>query len=195
MGKFLARLIFIRLGSITTKHFATINIIAILWCKTGGSWFPIFAGQFWRLFGHFWTPGLWHHFWRIVAHNLTTINNWWIIEPILETGKQGESSEQKIGYLGGFHLITGNCENSIPFKIKHNVYCTKQIFKTSNVRIDTLSFLGPKIWLIIPDDIKSACNIKEFKRSITMWKPTKCRCRLCRVYMQGVGNVHIQGAK
>ena len=54
------------------------------------------------------------------------------------------------------------------FTLKTNpMYCTKQIFKTKSVRsvyngIDTLSFLGPKIWLIIPDDIKSVGNIEEF---------------------------------
>ena len=85
------------------------------------------------------------------------------------------------------------------FPLKSNpMYCTKQIFKTkSTVRsvyngIDTLSFLGPKIWLIIPDDIKSVGNIEEFKRKIKLWKPTKCPCRLCKIYIQGVGYIQIQ---
>ena len=85
------------------------------------------------------------------------------------------------------------------FPLKSNtMYCTKQVFKTSNVRsvyngIDTLYYLGPKIWLIIPDNIKSTCNITIFKKIIKMWKPTKCPCRLCKIYIQGVGYVQIQG--
>ena len=85
------------------------------------------------------------------------------------------------------------------FPLKSNqMYCSKQIFKTKAVRsvyngIDTLSFLGPKIWLIIPDDIKNVDNIKEFKRKIKMWKPTKCPCRLCKIYIPGVGYIQIQG--
>ena len=86
------------------------------------------------------------------------------------------------------------------FPLKSNqMYCSKQIFKTKAVRsvyngTDTLSFLGPKIWLIIPDDIKNVDNIKEFKRKIKMWKPTKCPCRLCKIYIQGVGYIQqIQG--
>ena len=52
-----------------------------------------------------------------------------------------------------------------PLKSKQ-MYCWKQIFKTKVVRsvyngTDTLSFLGPKIWLIIPDDIKNVDNLEE----------------------------------
>ena len=85
------------------------------------------------------------------------------------------------------------------FPLKSNpMYCTGQIFKTRNVRsvyngLDTLSFLGPKIWLIIPDDIRSCCNITEFKRKIRKWKPLKCPCRLCKIYIPGVGYVQVQG--
>ena len=81
------------------------------------------------------------------------------------------------------------------FPLKSNqMYCSKQIFKTKAVRsvyngTDTLSFLGPKIWLIIPVDIKNVDNIEEFKRKIKMWKPTKCPCRLCKIYIQGVGYI------
>ena len=47
------------------------------------------------------------------------------------------------------------------FTLKENrLHCSKQIFVTHNVRTvhnrtETLSFLGPKIWLIIPEDIRN----------------------------------------
>ena len=85
------------------------------------------------------------------------------------------------------------------FPLKSNpMYYTKQIFKTRNVHsvyngTDTLSFLGPKVWLIIPDDIRFCSNITEFKRKIRMWKPLKCPCRLCKIYIPGVGYVQVEG--
>ena len=72
------------------------------------------------------------------------------------------------------------------------IYNTKQYFKTHNVHsvyngTETLSHIGPSIWLIIPDDIKESKSLKEFKDKIKSWKPKKCPCRLCKVYISGVG--------
>ena len=37
---------------------------------------------------------------------------------------------------------------------------------------ESIKFLGPKIWKILPKDIKQLQNLKEFKKAITQWKPT-----------------------
>ena len=55
-------------------------------------------------------------------------------------------------------------------------YCTKFPFKTKNVNtekygIDTLSFLGPKIWSLIPQSIKDASSVKQFKNKIRKLLP------------------------
>ena len=79
------------------------------------------------------------------------------------------------------------------FTLKRKVlYCSEQIFMTRNVRTvhngtETLSYLGPKIWLIIPIDIKDSMSLGEFKRKIRLWKPTNCPCRICKVYINNVG--------
>ena len=53
------------------------------------------------------------------------------------------------------------------------MYNTREIFVTHNVRTEhygkeTLSYLGPKIWNIIPNE---------------RWKPDKCPCKLCKTYV------------
>ena len=79
------------------------------------------------------------------------------------------------------------------FTLKRKVlYCSEQIFMTRSVRTvyngtETLSYLGPKIWLIIPIDIKDSMSLGEFKRKIRLWKPTNCPCRVCKVYINNVG--------
>ena len=71
-------------------------------------------------------------------------------------------------------------------------YCSENPFMTRNVRTvrygtETLAHLGPKIWAIIPNDIKEANSLKIFKSRIKLWNPSKCPCRLCRTYVCGVG--------
>ena len=51
----------------------------------------------------------------------------------------------------------------------------------------SISFLGPKIWNILPDEITRQTSLNSFKKSVKKWKPEDCPCRLCKVYINGVG--------
>ena len=55
---------------------------------------------------------------------------------------------------------------------------------------DSLRHLGPLIWNIIPEDIKSLRTLRAFKEKIKAWHPCKCPCRLCRPYIQGIGYIN-----
>ena len=52
---------------------------------------------------------------------------------------------------------------------------------------ESISYLGPKIWDILPDDYKTIQNLDTFKIKIKKWKPENCPCRLCKVYIDRVG--------
>ena len=54
---------------------------------------------------------------------------------------------------------------------------------------ESISFLGPKTWNILPDRLKNANSIEVFKMQIKKWKPENCPYRLCKVYVQNVGFV------
>ena len=82
------------------------------------------------------------------------------------------------------------------FKQRNEVYNLRNnnLFTIPAVRTvfhgsESISFLGPKIWTILPDDIKNAKSLGDFKSKIKSWKPENCPCRLCRVYVQNVGFV------
>ena len=84
-----------------------------------------------------------------------------------------------------------------PLKVD-NIYNSKHVFETHNVRTvhngtNTLSFLGPKIWSILPNDMKMITSLIDFKKKIRSWKPEKCPCDLCKTYIQGVGYIEVQG--
>ena len=83
------------------------------------------------------------------------------------------------------------------FSVKEiNTYCSRFPFNTRNVRTvthgtETLSYLGPKIWAIVPNEIKDSESLNEFKRKIKKWKPDKCPCRICKTYVSGLGFVNV----
>ena len=52
---------------------------------------------------------------------------------------------------------------------------------------ESTSFLGLKIWDIVPSELKQLETVNAFKREFKKWKPMNCPCRLCRPYIQNVG--------
>ena len=53
--------------------------------------------------------------------------------------------------------------------------------------LESLRCLGPKIWCMVPNDIKKSSTLVIFKSAIRKWRPTKCPCRLCLTYVKNLG--------
>ena len=51
---------------------------------------------------------------------------------------------------------------------------------------ELLSFLGPKIWDLVPLELKQLESLEVFKLKIKKWILFECPCRLCRTYIQQV---------
>ena len=66
---------------------------------------------------------------------------------------------------------------------------TTRSVKTVYCGFESLSDLAPKVWELIPNNIKSLENLPKFKKAIKNWKPDVCPCRLCRLYIPQVGFV------
>ena len=67
----------------------------------------------------------------------------------------------------------------------------QMFFKPRNIRTvfhgeESLSYQGPKIWELVPQELRHLNDLKEFKEKIKHWKPTLCPCRICKVYIDGV---------
>ena len=82
------------------------------------------------------------------------------------------------------------------FRIDQNTYSLRNNdrFKSRNVHtvqfgIETATFLGPKIWNSVPNDIKNSASLSEFKEKIKAWYPENCPCKLCKTYVFQVGYI------
>ena len=52
---------------------------------------------------------------------------------------------------------------------------------------ESLSFLGPKTWDLVPVELKQSETFYSFKLRIKNWVLFECPCRICKTYIQQVG--------
>lgn len=65
-------------------------------------------------------------------------------------------------------------------------------FKSRRIRTtlngeQSFSFLGPKIWELVPSELRDMTDLVKFKKNIRQWSSFACPCRNCRKYIDGVG--------
>ena len=52
---------------------------------------------------------------------------------------------------------------------------------------ESLKFLGPKVWALVPNEMKQLESLGKFRNAIKQWKPTSCLCRLRKRYIHRIG--------
>ena len=50
-----------------------------------------------------------------------------------------------------------------------------------------MSYLGPKIWDLVPNEIKECESLHAFKFKIKKWIPEECPCRISKICLGQVG--------
>ena len=63
----------------------------------------------------------------------------------------------------------------------------RENIKTTHYGIQSVKFLGLKIWAMVPQNIKNCKSLQEFKNLIKVWKPKACPCRMCKKYVANIG--------
>ena len=95
-----------------------------------------------------------------------------------------------------YKVLHGYCpailnEVIVPYTCKYNFRKNNSLERrrVNTVRYGTesLSFLGPKIWDIVPDYIKFSETMGAFKTKIKKWIPIECPCRIYKAYLPGIG--------
>ena len=66
------------------------------------------------------------------------------------------------------------------------------MFHSVNTRrysLTSLSYFAPKVWDMVPSEIKNVNSLQKFKIEIRKWTPENYSCYLCRPYTQNIGFV------
>ena len=66
---------------------------------------------------------------------------------------------------------------------------TLKRIKVKSVKFGTesVSYLGPKLWDLLPTEFKNIESLSKFKDKITGWDTDECPCKLCKNYIRDLG--------
>ena len=74
-----------------------------------------------------------------------------------------------------------------PYNLRNDPELRRRRNRTVYLGTEIISSLAPKIWELLPSDIRSANSLEIFKEKIKFWTRDKCPCRLCKTYIDNVG--------
>ena len=78
-----------------------------------------------------------------------------------------------------------------PYNLKNSLICGSYKIKTVRYDTETITYLGPKIWSIVPDEIRGSASLETFRQNIKLWKSNSRPCGTCKKYIANVGFVNL----
>ena len=78
-------------------------------------------------------------------------------------------------------------ERNTGYNLRHGNDTQLPKVHTTTYGIETISFLGNRLWSTLPNIIKQASTLSIFKSHIKCWKGENCNCGLCKIYIPQVG--------
>ena len=78
-------------------------------------------------------------------------------------------------------------KNCHPYNLGLNSQFSRPLVSSVFHGTESISYLGPVIWDILPGSYKNLSNVSVFKNKIKKWKPENCSCRLCKTYISRLG--------
>ena len=74
---------------------------------------------------------------------------------------------------------------TLPYNLRTQNDFSGRVPRKVKYGTETISFLAPKVWALVPEKLKECSCLEAFKSKIRKWKPD-CPCRLCKTYLQHV---------
>ena len=75
------------------------------------------------------------------------------------------------------------------YNLRYNSLFFRPLVKSVYKGTESLLFLGPKIWDILPDTYKDVPDLNSFKLSLKRLRLVNCPYRICKIYIANVGFV------
>lgn len=91
------------------------------------------------------------------------------------------------------HLLQGIFEASTyqgP-TLRSSKYFSRPHVNTVRYGEKSLQNLGVRLWDQLPRETQELTNLFKFKAFIKKWRPQKCPCNICKIYIQGLGYANI----
>ena len=113
---------------------------------------------------------------RLVYKNATFSS----FDDLLKRDKSVSIHQKNLQFLA-FHFIQK------PYNLRNDPELQRRRNRTVYLGTESISSLAPKIWELIPSDIRSANSLEISKEKIKFWTRDKCPYRLCKTYIDNVG--------
>ena len=78
-------------------------------------------------------------------------------------------------------------QRNIGYSLRHGDDAQLPKVRTTSFGVESIAYLGNKLWQNLPQEIKQSNSLPIFKKQIRCWNGGKCNCRLCIVYIPKVG--------
>ena len=95
-----------------------------------------------------------------------------------------------------FRVYTGSATDILnelfPLKLHSNYNLRNQPefivrpIKTAHYGLNSFAYLGPRIWELLPNNLKRLESVEAFKSKIKGWIPENGPCRICKPYIYRV---------
>ena len=70
-----------------------------------------------------------------------------------------------------------------PYDLRNNNLFIRRRVNSLWHSTELLSYLGPKIWDLIPNEIRESESLNAFKFKIKRWVPEGFPCRICKIHL------------
>ena len=78
-------------------------------------------------------------------------------------------------------------QRSFTYNLRNTNTFLLPMVHTVNHGTETIWYRGQRIWHSLPQEIKDANSVQQFKNKIKFWKNGDCDCRLCKQYIPQLG--------
>ena len=79
------------------------------------------------------------------------------------------------------------CERIVTYNLRNNNEFLLPRVRTTSYGSETIKYRVQRLWLSLPQHIRNAQSITEFKKEIKSWSDADCTCRLCRTFIPQLG--------
>ena len=73
------------------------------------------------------------------------------------------------------------------YNLKNQLEFTVRPIKTVHYGMNSMAYIEPRMWELLPNNLKRLESVEPFKSKIEGWIPENCPCRICKPYIYQVG--------